>query len=334
MPTQSLAGQSLKQEQLAEFYRKLDKHFNQSELRDLAFQVGIDYDNLPGDNKADKARELVQYLERRGRSPELVAMCLRQRPNVDWPLYEVTHESAKETESQPSRKLNSISHLEPKSGWRNLGDHPVIVLVSAIAALITMIAFIIRPSPPPPPSPTPTSSAILGNRQLIEKMSFDYADSPENHGWIILDYPLPTFNHISSGFVGETLEIKSYDGRAMDYQVSTAARFGTLIEYVVKLEEKTIIYAYVDVQSKNKSTSKGIWFAFLPGTEQPKRIYEGQEWTVYVTPEQLGGGWLLLRVDLKETVKDTVGTEGWSLGQLLKLRLRGNLCVAHISIYE
>ena len=171
-------------------------------------------------------------------------------------------------------------------------------------------------------------------RELIEKIAFDYSDSPEQHGWVILDQPPPIFRHISSGFVGNALEITSYDGRAMDFDVGPAARFGTLIEFAVKLEEKAIVYAYVEVQSKNKSTSRDVWFAFLPGTKQPERIYEGQEWTVYVTPEQLGGEWLLLRIDLKETVMNTIGAEGWSLGQLMKFRLRGNLSVACISIYE
>jgi hypothetical protein len=32
----------------------------------------VDYDVLPGDGKADKARELAAYLERRDRIPELI----------------------------------------------------------------------------------------------------------------------------------------------------------------------------------------------------------------------------------------------------------------------
>jgi hypothetical protein len=337
MPTQSPAAQSLKQEQMIEYYRKLDKHFNQNELRDLAFQLGIDYDGLPGDGKADKARELVQYLERRGRSPELVAICLQQRPNVDWPLHEVIPESAKETESQPNKKSDGGKHVEPKPGWRNWGDHPVIVLVIVIAAVIAIIVFITgAPNLRSLLSSTPTSSVIPRNRQLIEKMSFDYSDSPENHGWIILDQPQPTFNHISSGFVGEALEIKSYEGRAMDFPIGAASSFGTMVEYVVKLEGKAVVYTYVKVQSKDRAASKKVWFAFVPGTEKPKLVNypPEEEWTIYVTPEQLGGGWLSFQIDLEEIVKDTVGTDGWSLGQLQGLRLRSNLCVAHISIYK
>ena len=65
--------------QLREF---LITHFNDNELRDLCFSLAIDYENLPGAGKADKARELVAYCERFGRTDELVEACRRLRPNV------------------------------------------------------------------------------------------------------------------------------------------------------------------------------------------------------------------------------------------------------------
>ena len=36
--------------------------------------------------------------------------------------------------------------MEPKSGWRNWGDHPVVVLITVIASLITIIAFLFSKS--------------------------------------------------------------------------------------------------------------------------------------------------------------------------------------------
>ncbi len=41
--------------------------FKDSELRTLCVDLGVDYDNLHGMSKADKARELITYLDRRGR---------------------------------------------------------------------------------------------------------------------------------------------------------------------------------------------------------------------------------------------------------------------------
>ena len=54
--------------QLVKFIR--DK-FSDSELRDLCFELHIDYESLPGEGKAAKARELVSFCERRDRLPEL-----------------------------------------------------------------------------------------------------------------------------------------------------------------------------------------------------------------------------------------------------------------------
>ena len=62
----------------------LTTYFNESELRNLCFDLGVDYDNLPGEGKGDKARELVALFERCGRPHELVEACQRLRPNVSW----------------------------------------------------------------------------------------------------------------------------------------------------------------------------------------------------------------------------------------------------------
>lgn len=62
----------------------LNDYFNESELQNLAFDLGLDYENLPGKSKGDKARELIAFLERRGRLSELVQTCYQLRPNASW----------------------------------------------------------------------------------------------------------------------------------------------------------------------------------------------------------------------------------------------------------
>lgn len=63
----------------------ITKHFSDSELRDLCFDLNIDYENLPGQGKGDKARELVAYVGRHNRIAELVKEVRSLRPNADWP---------------------------------------------------------------------------------------------------------------------------------------------------------------------------------------------------------------------------------------------------------
>lgn len=65
-------------------HHQIDAHFNESELRSLAFTLGVEYENLIGETKQDKARELVTYMERRDRMGELMALLVERRPGVAW----------------------------------------------------------------------------------------------------------------------------------------------------------------------------------------------------------------------------------------------------------
>ena len=62
--------------------QKLIKHFNINELKDICFDLNIDYELLSGNNKADIVRELILHLDNRGRLGELVAIIRRERANI------------------------------------------------------------------------------------------------------------------------------------------------------------------------------------------------------------------------------------------------------------
>jgi hypothetical protein len=62
----------------------LATHFDEGELRTLCFDLHIDYDDLPGAGKVNKARELVAYLERHGQIPNLLEVGKQLRPDVVW----------------------------------------------------------------------------------------------------------------------------------------------------------------------------------------------------------------------------------------------------------
>jgi len=71
--------------QLAHLRQLLTDHFSEEELRTLCFDLRVNYDALPAMGSAGKARELVAYLERCDRIPDLLEIAQRLRPNVDWP---------------------------------------------------------------------------------------------------------------------------------------------------------------------------------------------------------------------------------------------------------
>lgn len=67
-------------------FRILSERFSFDELAELAFVVGVDFEDLSGNNMTAKARELVYYLQRRGRLPELAQAIQEERPHVEMDL--------------------------------------------------------------------------------------------------------------------------------------------------------------------------------------------------------------------------------------------------------
>lgn len=61
-------------------------YFDEGELITLSFDLGVDYESLPGAGKANKARDLVAYLQRRGRLSQLITLGQQERPHVQWPV--------------------------------------------------------------------------------------------------------------------------------------------------------------------------------------------------------------------------------------------------------
>lgn len=59
-------------------------YFNQSELRNLCFDLGINHEEVAGETLGDSARELVAYCRRHGMVDKLVVRCRELRPHVAW----------------------------------------------------------------------------------------------------------------------------------------------------------------------------------------------------------------------------------------------------------
>ena len=68
----------------AKLRQDLAEYFSEEELRTLCFDMGLDYENLPAQGKAGKAREIVAQAERGGAITKLREQCLLLRPNVTW----------------------------------------------------------------------------------------------------------------------------------------------------------------------------------------------------------------------------------------------------------
>jgi CHAT domain-containing protein len=71
-------------ELLIELREILASRFSDGELRDLCFDLGVDYESLAGEGKSAKAREFIAYLQRRGRLAELVSAGKQMRSDIHW----------------------------------------------------------------------------------------------------------------------------------------------------------------------------------------------------------------------------------------------------------
>jgi hypothetical protein len=75
-----------------QLWRALIEHFDENELRDLCFELSIDYENLPPGGKKDKARELILYYSRRKRLNLLVTVFYEKRPGLPIESIELSDE--------------------------------------------------------------------------------------------------------------------------------------------------------------------------------------------------------------------------------------------------
>ncbi|MCA9965252.1 MAG: SIR2 family protein [Anaerolineales bacterium] len=69
---------------LRQMRETLNQKLNSEDLHNLCFDLGIDFENLAGEGKAGKVRELVYYLNRRSQLGRLLEYLMQTRP--DWAI--------------------------------------------------------------------------------------------------------------------------------------------------------------------------------------------------------------------------------------------------------
>lgn len=65
---------------LSDLHRQLDSLFSLEEVRGLCFELGVDFDNVVGEGKSARIRNLILQLARRGQLQDLVDTVARERP--------------------------------------------------------------------------------------------------------------------------------------------------------------------------------------------------------------------------------------------------------------
>jgi hypothetical protein len=70
---------------LAKLHQLISQTFDKDDLHTLCFTLGLDYEELPGERKSTKVRELLQAVVKTGRLPELLNVVQQRRPHLAWP---------------------------------------------------------------------------------------------------------------------------------------------------------------------------------------------------------------------------------------------------------
>lgn len=68
----------------AELRDLVNRSFDNNEMHEIAFDFGLDYDDIPGRGKGAKIVEILQILARQQRIPEFIERCQVLRPREDW----------------------------------------------------------------------------------------------------------------------------------------------------------------------------------------------------------------------------------------------------------
>jgi len=65
-------------------FKGLNKYFSEAEVKELCFELGVEYADLEGDTRRGKNRALVGFYERQNRLEELQGACREARPAGNW----------------------------------------------------------------------------------------------------------------------------------------------------------------------------------------------------------------------------------------------------------
>ena len=78
----------------AQLRQLISQQFSKEELSAICFDLGLDYDSLPGDGTTAKVVELIEYFARQGRIKALIQLCAAQRQQTDWqPLVQLAQDN-------------------------------------------------------------------------------------------------------------------------------------------------------------------------------------------------------------------------------------------------
>lgn len=174
-------------------------------------------------------------------------------------------------------------------------------------------------------------SAPLAETEKLDAITFEYLpDTPLKHGWKLSEAgEMPEY--WASSQINNGLSLKAKERYALDFEVKPCASLCDLLKFTADYSHDAVMYAKIQVASKDDSISKPVWLAYSVGKGLPKKSGPN-EWTIYVSATR--NGQLVVDSRLPVDVEHTYGREGLKYRSLLAIRLRGSLSISPIELYR
>ncbi len=86
------------------------EHFSLTELKTLAFDLALNWDELEGETLSLKCQSLIGFMQRNGRLPELLALLRQERPGITWPSLP----------TKPKDPISKVSDAVRTAVWNSL----------------------------------------------------------------------------------------------------------------------------------------------------------------------------------------------------------------------
>lgn len=105
---------------LRQLRKTLAKHFNLAELQGLAFDLGLNWDELAGDTLSLKSQSLIGFMRRNGRMATLLQLLQEERPDLDWPhlpAHSSTPPTIHQTDAAPDAARKAVWNALYQTLW-------------------------------------------------------------------------------------------------------------------------------------------------------------------------------------------------------------------------
>lgn len=145
--------------------------FSIEELKELCFEMGIDYEAFQTDAKPTFARELILFAKRRNKLATLVALCERERTDHNWRVRR-GGTSANDAASHSQKTAGSLEALPGQS--QSARDARALDMVRRQLDL---------DADPPIASQSDFDSAIIGASREVRATIFRMADQVQSRNW-------------------------------------------------------------------------------------------------------------------------------------------------------